>query len=420
VVLAAEVEAEFSFEERAERNLIGGEWLFSREGYGLDIYDPSNSTVIAAVPLSTRRETDRAMEAAQRALPVWGATPRARRLDAVRGAVEYCRERTVEIANLLSRDSGLPVHIAMRDLSDAFSRALRDLDPRKRGHDPATGVIAQVLSWSNPLSVCLDMLAVDLANGNVAIVKPSLRAPLALVMLGEAFQAAGAPGGVFNLLHGGGRDVGAALVRRPELKRVDFQGSLPVGLAVQRVTNQTAVPLRRRLRETLTLNVDGKTDPAIAARAIAEACFCHGARPGAGGIEVRVAAKNVAVLAAAVQREFDCVAYGSDSSSGVRIAPFIEEKFRDRGLALRTDYLAAGAVKLAEAPAPSPRVSRMGWFAAPCLLHDVANAIALDRDAPHGPTAIVRTCEEFELDSRFRPGGERHPTKIAATTKRGG
>jgi malonate-semialdehyde dehydrogenase (acetylating) / methylmalonate-semialdehyde dehydrogenase len=41
----------------------------------LEVYNPSEGSVISSVPLSSRREVDRALESARAAFPGWSATP---------------------------------------------------------------------------------------------------------------------------------------------------------------------------------------------------------------------------------------------------------------------------------------------------------------------------------------------------------
>src|SRR5262245_57032049 len=55
------------------RNLIGGRWVFPAAPYDFQVRNPLDSTETAVVPLSSRFDVDRAVEAADAAGPQWRA-----------------------------------------------------------------------------------------------------------------------------------------------------------------------------------------------------------------------------------------------------------------------------------------------------------------------------------------------------------
>ena len=72
----------------AYKNFVGGKWVDSVEGGTMDVLNPATGETIAEVPRGTQADVDRAVEAAQAALPGWLAkTPEGSR----RGAAEARR-----------------------------------------------------------------------------------------------------------------------------------------------------------------------------------------------------------------------------------------------------------------------------------------------------------------------------------------
>lgn len=59
----------------------------------------------------------------------------------------------------------------------------------------------------------------------------------------KAAQATGMPEGVFSMVFGGGRTVGQALVKAPQIKAVGFTGSLPGGRALMEIASQREEPI---------------------------------------------------------------------------------------------------------------------------------------------------------------------------------
>ena len=116
MTVEAEAQDDFGFEDMAERNFIGGKWKFTREGYEFDIYDPTDCSIIASIPLSTHRDIREAIAAAQAALPLWTAVPRPERFAILRKALAHL-ERTIDlVASITSRDTGIPLKYAKEDI----------------------------------------------------------------------------------------------------------------------------------------------------------------------------------------------------------------------------------------------------------------------------------------------------------------
>jgi aldehyde dehydrogenase (NAD+) len=79
------------------------------------------------------------------------------------------------------------------------------------------------------------------------ILKPSEEAPLSAILFAEILEQAGTPRGVFNLLHGTGADVGAALARHPLVDMVSFTGSTCAGIAVAKAAADTVKRVHQEL-----------------------------------------------------------------------------------------------------------------------------------------------------------------------------
>lgn len=97
-------------------------------------------------------------------------------------------------------------------------------------------------------------VAPALATGNVFILKPSEKTPLAATALGKLAVEAGFPPGVFQVLTGDG-STGAILASHMEISKVSFTGSIQTGKSVQ------ALAAKSNLKR-VTLELGGKS-PAV-------------------------------------------------------------------------------------------------------------------------------------------------------------
>ncbi len=78
--------------------------------------EPRTGKLLSEVPVSGRKEVDRAVEAAAEAFPGWSSTPAAERGAMLREAARLIRARTEELARMDVVDNGKPVWEARVDL----------------------------------------------------------------------------------------------------------------------------------------------------------------------------------------------------------------------------------------------------------------------------------------------------------------
>jgi malonate-semialdehyde dehydrogenase (acetylating)/methylmalonate-semialdehyde dehydrogenase len=87
-------------------NLVGNEWSFPEDIESQLVLNPSRGEMISAVPLSTSREVDQAVQAAAKAFPAWSRTPtpaRAARLFAFKALLE---EHFDELSSVITCENG--------------------------------------------------------------------------------------------------------------------------------------------------------------------------------------------------------------------------------------------------------------------------------------------------------------------------
>ncbi|MGC6330863.1 aldehyde dehydrogenase family protein [Rhizorhabdus sp. FW153] len=94
------------------------------------------------------------------------------------------------------------------------------------------GVVAAIAPWNLPLVMAAWKLGPALAAGNAVVLKPSELTPFSVVRLATLAVEAGIPAGIFNIVQGGGADIGDGLVRNEGVGKVSFTGSTRTGRAI--------------------------------------------------------------------------------------------------------------------------------------------------------------------------------------------
>src|SRR4029078_5878112 len=108
------------------------------------------------------------------------------------------------------------------ELRDSFSRSLR----------MPMWVVCVITPWNFPIAIPSWKIAPALVCGNTIVFKPATDTPLLGERFVELLVEAGVPGGVINVVHGGGGEVGGRLVRHPDVPVITLTGSRETGVAV--------------------------------------------------------------------------------------------------------------------------------------------------------------------------------------------
>ena len=125
------------------------------------------------------------------------------------------------------------------EMPNKFGMALRD----------SVGVVGLITPWNFPVAVPSWKMLPALIAGNTVVFKPGEDTPATAAAFVRAFEEAGLPPGVLNLVTGAG-ETGDALVTHLDVRVISFTGSTNTGLQVYAKA--------ARLGKKVTLEMGGK------------------------------------------------------------------------------------------------------------------------------------------------------------------
>jgi len=234
---------------KAWKLFIGGEWVDTAGGDTEPDINPATEEKVAEVTVGTKRDVDRAVQAAQRAYDdVWFDTPPKERADRMLRLADAIEADAANLAHLESIDVGKPITAAKTDIPFIvdnlrfFAGAARLQEGKSSGEyergftsiirrEPL-GVTAGICPWNYPLMMAIWKIGPALAAGNTSILKPAQITPLSTLRLAELSQDI-LPPGVLNVVTGRGSVVGDALVRHPAIRLVSVTGDTATGKLIQ-------------------------------------------------------------------------------------------------------------------------------------------------------------------------------------------
>ena len=245
---------------RTAGTLIAGRWSDGSGDEPLQVREPATGSVLAELGPATDAEVDAAVAGAVAAADELEAMTFFERAELLHRTADLLDERSTELAEQLTRESGKPLvaeavdelaesadifRLAAEEVKRLETHVLPSADPAKRVFTfrKPNGVYALITPWNFPMNIPAELLAAALAAGNPSILKPSEETPLSAIALARAAADAGFPAGSVSVIHGG-RDVGAGLVTHDGVDGIAFVGSHQAGEAIVR-----AAGLKRTLIE---------------------------------------------------------------------------------------------------------------------------------------------------------------------------
>jgi 5-carboxymethyl-2-hydroxymuconic-semialdehyde dehydrogenase len=225
------------------KHLINGKQVESRQTF--QTLNPATNEVLAEVASGGEREVAAAVQAAKEAFPGWAGRSAADRAKLMRRLGELITANVPELAEMETRDTGQVIGQTKKALIPRsadnfhfFAEIASHMDGEcyqsDTGHlnytmwDPV-GVCALISPWNVPFMTATWKTAPCLAMGNTAVMKMSELSPLTADRLGQLVLEAGIPAGVFNVVHGFGKDVGEPLIQHPDVRAISFTGSTLTG-----------------------------------------------------------------------------------------------------------------------------------------------------------------------------------------------
>ncbi|SDI71070.1 gamma-glutamyl-gamma-aminobutyraldehyde dehydrogenase [Pseudomonas flavescens] len=226
---------------------IDGAFRDSVSGKTFTTTNPATGKLLANIAAGDSHDVDLAVAGAQKAFNDgrWSKlSPGARKGILLRFA-QLLEDNAHELAVIESLDSGKPIQECqnvdvpetihtLRWHAELIDKIYDNTAPTGSGAvamvvREAIGVVGLVLPWNFPLLMLAWKIAPSLAAGCSIVVKPAKETTLSALRVAELAHEAGIPAGVFNVVPGGGREVGEPIGRHPDISAVSFTGSTDTG-----------------------------------------------------------------------------------------------------------------------------------------------------------------------------------------------
>jgi phenylacetaldehyde dehydrogenase len=230
---------------------INGAWVQATGSRDIIVENPARAEPIATIRAASLADLDQAVAAARASFTHgWGRLHGSERARIMQRFADLLDESVELFAEIVTLDSGSPLPVSafvIKELAAEMFRYNAGWATKLAGdvfepsvspntHDflavavrEPIGVVGAIVPWNAPPGMIALKLAPALAAGCTMVLKTAELAPLSGAFFADLLHRAGAPPGTFNLLHGHGEDVGAAMAAHPGIDKIAFTGSTAVG-----------------------------------------------------------------------------------------------------------------------------------------------------------------------------------------------
>ncbi|GFZ81476.1 methylmalonate semialdehyde dehydrogenase [acylating] 2 [Compostibacillus humi] len=402
------------------KNYINGEWVEASTNETKEVFNPATGEVIAHVPISTKEDVDRAVQAAKEAFAEWKEVAVPKRARLLFKFHQLLVDNWEELAKLITTENG-------KNYTEAYGEVQRGIECVEFAAGAPTlmmgsqlpsiatdlesgvyrypiGVIGGITPFNFPAMVPMWMFPMAIATGNTFVLKPSERTPLLAVRLAELLEEAGLPKGVFNIVHGA-HDVVNGLLDHQDVAAISFVGSQPVAEYVYKrgTANLKRVQALSGAKNHSIVLADANLENA--ATQIINAAFGSAGERCMACSVVAVEESIADELIEKLVQKANEIKIGNGLDDDVFLGPVIREEHKQRTL----QYIETGekeGAKLIRDGRKDEAAKSKGYFVGPTIFDHVTSEMKIWQDEIFAPVlSIARVkdlTEAVELANKSR------------------
>lgn len=384
---------------------INGHWCDSTSGQFIEVENPATLKHFAKVPEGNEKDIDLAVRAAHAAFESWSQTELSERIGLMKKMLEIFESYKDQIIDLEVKELGAPVSYSVQShcvyqftrthsyIECAAELPLEQSLAQSTVYREPIGVIACITPWNYPLGQVVQKVVPAILMGNTVVLKPSQHTPLTAYLLIDAFDRAGFPAGVINLVTGRGSAVGDALASHPLVDMVSFTGSTKVGAKL----SQRALESIKRV----SLELGGKSpfiwlpgaDYEKAVGKLFDSIFLNSGQTCTALSRLLVPEEDLEKIKALLLKHVPDYVVGDPTDPKTKIGP-VSSKAQFEKI---SSYIKLGLEEGANLlTGEIPTSCANGYYIKPAIFTEVKNSMRIAREEIFGPVLCVITYKTVE------------------------
>lgn len=387
-----------------DRAYIDGVWSTADDGATFDVEDPATGLTLASVPRMGATETNRAIDAADRAFGPWRSITAKERAGILRTWADLMRANSEDLSLILTAEQGKPLAESRGEIEYAASflewfgeeakRVYGDVIPtpipdrRIVVLKQPVGVTVGITPWNFPSAMVTRKCAPALAAGNTMVLKPAEQTPLSALAICELGERAGLPPGVFSVVTGDAEDapaIGSAMTGSSTVRMLGFTGSTEVGKLLMSQCAGTVKKVSLELGGNAPFIVFDDADVGLAIDALQSCKWRNAGQTCISANRILVQRGIADEFVARLTEAAKGLAVGNGINEDAQIGPLIDEQGFAKVKAHVKNAVAGGATVVTGGKGHELG----GRFYEPTVLTDVTPEMLMSCEETFGPVAGV-------------------------------
>ena len=386
-------------------SFIAGSWIGGAGG-DTPVISPVTEAPVGAYRAATVADTEAAIDAAVRALPLLAALGGWARADRLHRVADEMIRRGDEAATMISVETGKPIAQSRREWALAvdqfrwYAEEARRLTGRIvpsrvpggefRVTSEPIGVVAAFTAWNFPAALVARKIAPALAAGCPVICRPSSQTPGVAMVLVDCLRAGDLPEGAVALVVGPTSATYAPLMASKEVRKVSLTGSTHVGQQMIRDAADTVKKVSMELGGNAPLivfedcDLEATLDVAVATK------FANAGQVCVTPDRFYVHATLHDAFVEGFARRAAALKLGDGLEEATGMGPLINARRREEIAATVAEAVAGGA----EIVTGGRSVGDSGFFFEPTVLMQVRDDMAVMAEENFGPIAAIAAFED--------------------------
>ncbi len=379
-------------------NYIGGKWSHSRSEKTFHSLNPATGKSIGTFQASTAKDTEHAIESAEKAFEDWSSTPAPARAEYLFEISRLLKKNKEKLAEQMTEEMGKVLKETRGDVQEAIDvfeymggegrRLFGHTTPSELKHKMAftmrrpVGVVGLITPWNFPMAIPAWKMAPALVCGNTIVFKPSSDTPRTAIDLVKIIEEAGLPAGVLNLVTGSASDVGNEIVTNKKIRALSFTGSKETGEWIIRNAGIKKIGLELGGKNAIIVMDDADLD--LAVEGIIWGAFGTTGQRCTACSRVVAHEKIVKQLEEKLVKRTMKLKVGDGRSKSTDVGPLINEKAVEKSIRYAALGRKEGKLLCGGAPIDAP-----GFFFQPTIFSRVKASARIAREEIFGPILSI-------------------------------
>ena len=374
-----------------------------------DIINPATSAVLDRADDAGPHEARQAVDQSVAAFSGWKARTAFERSAILRKWYELIVKDEDTLARLMTQEMGKPITESRGEVKYAAAfvewyaeeakRAYGEIVPSHAAHKrlfatrQPVGPVYAVTPWNFPAAMVTRKVAPALAAGCTVVLKPAEQSPLTAIRLGELWQKAAGPPGVFQVLTTSDPvAVSEVFFEDPRVRKLTFTGSTEVGIKLYEKAARTVKRVSLELGGHAPFIVCDDADITAAVQQVMASKFRNAGQTCVCANRIYVHERIEEPFAEQMAGAVRALRVGDPMSEQTQVGPLVDQQGLDKVAAHVADAMSKGARAVVGGGKGA------GLFFEPTLLVDVKRGMRILEEETFGPVApIVGFTNEAEI-----------------------